>query len=330
MVHFKLILTVILASGVLLTNLSAQFDNTAETGLVGVYNDGMHGDRTALGSVYDKNQMTCAHKFYPTGTLLQISRVDNGLSVVVEVNDRLSVRSDNVVRLSKVAAQGLNYDPARVTIVRIDPLGKPRNTPTVYYNTSPSALRAAGDLTAKGVAEPQSYDAAYQQPVTLADRTPKLQFPSPFGGSPTPPGPGPGQPQAYDKAYSRPAAPSTSGTTTIRAIPQSYGDLTAKGIATNDPPPVSYEATASTKLRNLTTYYVQVAAFGNYSNAERYQQNLMRRGISDIYPMQARKEDGSIIYRMRIGPYPNIAEANKQKQLLAREYRLKGLVVEGN
>lgn len=326
MFRFKKILTLVLFGYLCMASANAQFGSPAETGSVGVYDDKLHGSRTALGALYDRNQLTCAHKFYPTGTLLQITRIDNGQSVVVEVNDRLSVKTDEVVRVSGSAAQQLSVDPSRVTIVRIDPLGKPRNTPTAYYNTSPSAVNDSRTLTAKGAPVPQSYDAvAYRQPVTVAESAPKLSLPSPFGS------PAAASPQSYGDIPVRSSATSQSSRiVTSPATPRSYDNLTARGIAAQAPVPEAYDTPAAASFRNLTTYYVQVAAFSDYANADQYYQDLVRRGVTDVNIMQVEKADGSTLYRMRVGPYPNVAEANNQKRLLGSEHGLRGLVVKGN
>lgn len=326
MFRFRKALTIVLFGFLCVTSVSAQFNSPAETGSVGVYDDELHGSRTALGALYDMNQLTCAHRFYPTGTLLQITRIDNGQSVVVEVNDRLSVKRDEVVVVSRAAAQQLALDPSRVTIVRVDPLGKPRNAPTAYYNTSPSAVSDSRALTTKGAPVPESYDATitYRQPVTVAE-SPKLQFPSPFGS------PAPASPPSSTDLSSRSSVPAQSSRiTTASAMPKSYDNLTARGITTNAVVPEAYDTPAGASIRNMTTYFVQIAAFSNYVNADRYYQDLVRRGVSDVNIMQIQKSDGSMLYRMRVGPYPNVAEANEQKKLLGSEYGLRGLVVKGN
>lgn len=319
-------MTIVLFGSLCVASANAQFNSPAETGAVGVYDDAQQGSRTALGALYDMNQLTCAHRFYPTGTLLQITRIDNGQSVVVEVNDRLSVKMDEAIRVSRAAARQINLDPSRVTIVRIDPLGKPKNTPTAYYNTSPSAVNDSRSLTAKGAPVPQSYDApvTYRQPVTVAE-SPKLQLPSPFGS------PSPASPQSSTELSSRSSVPAQSSRIiTSSATPRSYDNLTARGITTEAIVPKAYDAPGSTSISNLNAYYVQVAAFSNYTNADQYYQDLVRRGVADVSIMQIQKSDGSMLYRMRIGPYPNIAEANTQKRLLGSEYGLRGLVVKGN
>ena len=51
------------------------------------YGGVFHGRTTASGEKFDKNKMTCASNHYKMGTLLEVTNVLNGKSVVVKVND---------------------------------------------------------------------------------------------------------------------------------------------------------------------------------------------------------------------------------------------------
>lgn len=47
----------------------------------------LDGNYTSSGEVFDSNKMTCASNHYKVGTLLEVTNVANGKSVVVKVND---------------------------------------------------------------------------------------------------------------------------------------------------------------------------------------------------------------------------------------------------
>ncbi len=47
-----------------------------------------HGRLTASGEKFDKNRFTCASNYYKIGTMLEVTNIANGKSVVVKVNDR--------------------------------------------------------------------------------------------------------------------------------------------------------------------------------------------------------------------------------------------------
>ena len=47
-----------------------------------------HGRLTASGEKFDKNKFTCASNYYKIGTMLEVTNISNGKSVVVKVNYR--------------------------------------------------------------------------------------------------------------------------------------------------------------------------------------------------------------------------------------------------
>ena len=76
---------IILLNLFLTTALMAQDD---EFGIASYYSDLFQGKPTASGELYDKAQLTAAHKTLPFGTLVKVTRLDNNKSVQVRVNDR--------------------------------------------------------------------------------------------------------------------------------------------------------------------------------------------------------------------------------------------------
>lgn len=55
---------------------------------VSLYAEDFHGDHTAFGEIFDMHAFTAAHKTLPQNTLLRVTNVENGKSVIVRVNDR--------------------------------------------------------------------------------------------------------------------------------------------------------------------------------------------------------------------------------------------------
>lgn len=58
-----------------------------EVHLVTYYADAFHGKGTAYGETFDMYALTAAHRSFPYNTLLRVTNVKNGKSVVVRVND---------------------------------------------------------------------------------------------------------------------------------------------------------------------------------------------------------------------------------------------------
>jgi rare lipoprotein A len=96
-----------------------------ERGYASWYGKKFHGNKTANGEVYDMYRMTAAHKSLPLPSYARVTRLDNGRSVVVRVNDRGPFHAGRVIDLSYAAAARLDMlqqGSARVEVVALDPL----------------------------------------------------------------------------------------------------------------------------------------------------------------------------------------------------------------
>jgi rare lipoprotein A len=84
------------------------------------YNRGAHGDETASGEYYDHSAMTAAHEFLPFDSMVRVTRLDTGRSVVVRINDRMAPGPGHVIDLSGAAASRLGLQDVNVARVRIE------------------------------------------------------------------------------------------------------------------------------------------------------------------------------------------------------------------
>lgn len=91
-----------------------------ERGKASFYSNRSHGKRMADGSVYDKSDYTCAHRKYPFGTLLKVTNLSNGKSVIVEVRDRGPYGRGRVVDLSYGAAKEIGMVQKGVAFVEVE------------------------------------------------------------------------------------------------------------------------------------------------------------------------------------------------------------------
>lgn len=67
----------------------------------------LEGRRTASGETYRGTGLTAAHRTLPFGSLLRVTNVRNGRSVIVRVNDRGPFHRQRVLDLSEAAAREL-------------------------------------------------------------------------------------------------------------------------------------------------------------------------------------------------------------------------------
>jgi rare lipoprotein A len=98
----------------------------AVVGVASWYGDKFHGNRTASGEVYDKNKLTAAHRTLPFGTLVEVTFLRTGRSVVVRINDRGPSVEGRVIDLSEAAAREIGLRPYGVGDVRVRVIGVSR------------------------------------------------------------------------------------------------------------------------------------------------------------------------------------------------------------
>ncbi len=94
-----------------------------ETGIASWYGPGFDGKRTASGEVFDKNELTAAHRTLQMPSLVRVTNLENGKSVIVRVNDRGPFKRGRVVDVSQRAAQLLGFIGKGTAKVRLDLLG---------------------------------------------------------------------------------------------------------------------------------------------------------------------------------------------------------------
>jgi len=84
-------------------------NNTSYTasGYASYYADRMHGRATASGETYNKKLYTAAHATLPFGTTLLVRNIKNDRTVVVRVNDRKANSRQNIIDLSRAAAEAI-------------------------------------------------------------------------------------------------------------------------------------------------------------------------------------------------------------------------------
>lgn len=75
----------------------------SETGYASYYADRYHGKKTASGELYRNNLNSAAHMELPFGSMVRVTNLANGKSVVVKVNDRGAFKNGRIIDLSKSA-----------------------------------------------------------------------------------------------------------------------------------------------------------------------------------------------------------------------------------
>lgn len=93
-----------------------------EEGVASWYGRKFHGRETSSGEVYDMHALTAAHRSLPLPTLVRVTHLDSGHSVVVRVNDRGPFVDDRLIDLSYAAAVELDMLDTGTAPVRVEAL----------------------------------------------------------------------------------------------------------------------------------------------------------------------------------------------------------------
>jgi rare lipoprotein A len=93
------------------------------------YADKFHGKTTATGEKMDQNALTAASKELPLGTRAEVTNLETGKTVEVEINDRGPFVPGRVIDLSQRAAEEVDLDKKDgVAPVKVE--AKPGDQPT--------------------------------------------------------------------------------------------------------------------------------------------------------------------------------------------------------
>jgi rare lipoprotein A len=88
-------------------------------GKASYYASKFHGRRTANGEVFSNKKMTAAHLKLPFGTIVKVTNLDNGRTVIVKVNDRGPHTKAFIIDVSQAAAKELGFYTKGVAKVEI-------------------------------------------------------------------------------------------------------------------------------------------------------------------------------------------------------------------
>lgn len=94
-----------------------------EEGVASWYGPGFHGRKTANGERFDQYAMTAAHKELPINSIVRVTRLATGDSIVVRINDRGPFHKNRVIDLSYEAAKQLGIKKIGKDKVKIELIG---------------------------------------------------------------------------------------------------------------------------------------------------------------------------------------------------------------
>lgn len=255
-----------------------------ETGIASWYGPGFHGRSTANGEEFDENDVTAAHRTLPLPSVVRVTNLGNGRSLVVRVNDRGPFAHGRIIDLSRRSAQLLGFEVQGTARVRVEILPE-------ESQREQSAARGGSRGTVLASTSPDVPAA----PAPAAAPSPPVQMTG--LAAPTGAAPAPGR-RPTAAAPSRPAGEPSATAAIAAGGPQ---------IGTLETVPV-----------NPTDIWIQIGAFESRDNAQRLSVRMRSFGPAGV---QQAVVAGRTFHRVRIGPVNEVAAADRVlEQVIAAGY----------
>ena len=102
---------------------SKQLKGLKEYGIASFYGPKWNGRLTANGERFNCNYLTAAHKYLPFNSLVKVTDLDTGKSVVVRINDRGPFVKGRIIDLTQAAAKKLGIINKGIARVKIEVVG---------------------------------------------------------------------------------------------------------------------------------------------------------------------------------------------------------------
>jgi len=120
--HLFLLLILLLPLQLTVAPLDQSYNRVGYTqrGEASYYAEQFHGRKTANGEKFDMNALTAAHPRIRFHSLLRVTNMHNGKSVIVRINDRGPYRNGRIIDLSKAAAAKIDMIRSGTALVQLE------------------------------------------------------------------------------------------------------------------------------------------------------------------------------------------------------------------
>ena len=92
----------------------------SEVGTASWYGEDFHAKYTANGEDYNMHTLTAAHRTLPLPSIVRVTNLENGRSLVLRVNDRGPFAKNRIIDISKRGAQLLGFQNKGTAKVRVE------------------------------------------------------------------------------------------------------------------------------------------------------------------------------------------------------------------
>jgi rare lipoprotein A len=123
-------------------------------GIASWYGDPYHGRRTSNGEIYNKFEMTAAHRTLPFDSVVKVDNLQNGKDVTVRINDRGPFTKDRIIDLSYAAARSIDMvgpgtAKVRLEVLKVVPNPYPISIQVASFREKANAIKLQRELSQK-------------------------------------------------------------------------------------------------------------------------------------------------------------------------------------
>lgn len=267
-----------------------------EKGTASWYGPGFHGKLTANGEIFDQNALTAAHRTLQLPSLVRVTNLENGKTLILRVNDRGPFAHNRILDVSQRASELLGFRHQGVARIKLSVLGPESRQLTAMAKSGRStagtevALNRNGDLkqfSQLRMASVRPSKKPFQNLTTerSAVLTQNVNH------------------QEHDRTHIHYEKPSLLTQDTQRAAPETVR-------ITPMPTPTQKQAHLSTPrmkpIIERELYYVQVGTLADLDAAETLRVSLSPYGNARITPVV---ESGITVYKVHLGPVETASQA---------------------
>lgn len=244
-----------------------------QTGIASWYGPNFHGKPTANGETFDQWEVSAAHKTLPLPSIVRVTNLGNGRSLVIRINDRGPFKPGRIIDLSRRAAQVLGTEKTGTAQVRVQILAPESRT---------AKLRA--------ISGADRQLALSEAPIKVQNVASKPVTSQPL--------PDPTQAKVSSKLYIEPKP--------IQPAPVTQTTLVEAPVTQSKPLGAQVGDVTQVAVQPMRMF-VQAGAFSNPYNAERVKARLDQLGNVRITPFSM---NGKALFRVRVGPLADVAQAD--------------------
>jgi rare lipoprotein A len=262
-----------------------EYDPTYDKiGMASWYGPGFHSKKTASGERFDQNDLTAAHPTLPMPSIVRVTNLKNGRSLIVRINDRGPFAANRIIDLSKRSAEKIGI--TGVSEVRVQFLQD--ETETYIASITGQSGRKSESLLALNDSAKKERDASIIRSTEPSDQLVEASNAN----------------TAVGDTVNR-AAPITSVTSGDLIQASDIKPAAGKSSETVARPVEFFHATPAS---GKSLYYIQAGSFSSEENARKLQSKLNDIGNVDISQVDANERTW---WRVRVGPFNASHEAKE-------------------